>query len=348
MQTRGWHKLLVLLLSVVVLVGCGIPSYFYLGSSYYNFTTTQTNYNKVKNPSAAQTETVDFIETKVSISLNDIDVTSDAEDCPSAVIFYWIDAEETMSSTVLSNFQSKFSSKYMKNVPSGGVPLYIYSKDSAQDEPVVEEYTPSSGNTTTDSETEYNNKQHYRFYYPATFLFPEGTAVAIEAPTYFASPKDNSNSLIEFTIMQGVNENYSMYYKKFIVEYTDKDGQTFQKELRRYNNEDFMSASSLPTAGGFDEFKNANNDYWAIASDVGITESTVLYVHFVVAFTATKGSFNNIFWSNLYSDSALTFPLTLETFIQKPAPTPPEDGGGNTASASKLSDSQNSNSSLND
>ena len=347
MQTRGWHKLLVLLLSVVVLVGCGIPSYFYLGSSYYNFSTTQTNYNKVKNPSATQTETVDFIETKVSISLNDIDITPDAEDCPSAVIFYWIDAEETMSSTVLSNFQSKFSSKYMKNVPSGGVPLYIYSKDSAQDEPVVEEYTPSSGNSTTDSETEYNNKQHYRFYYPTTFLFPEGTAVAIEAPTYFAPPQDNINSLIEFTIRQGVNEAYPMYYKKFIIEYTDKDTkQTVTKELRRYNNEDFMSASSLPTAGGFDEFKNANNDYWAIASDVGITESTVLYVHFVVAFTATKGKFNNIFWSNLYSDSALTFPLTLDTFIQKP--TPPENSGGNTGSVSNPSNSQNNNPSQND
>lgn len=334
----GVHKLLVLLLLPVLLVGCGIPSYFYLGSSSYSIRAIQENYNKVKNPDTGENppsdlpEIVDFIETVVTIDFNDIDgdILPMAEDCPSAVVFYWIDAEETVSSTVLSAFQSRFSNKYMRNVPSGGVPLYIYSKDSAQDDPVVEEYTYNSGSS-TDTEVEYKNKQHYRFFYPTTFSFPEGAAVAIEAPSYYA-PRQNDDNVVTFTIKQGVNEAYPMYYKKFIIEANDVNGRAVQKELRRYNNEDFMSDSSLPTPGGFDEFKNANNDYWAIASDVGITESTVLYVHFVVGFTATKGTFNNIFWTNLYSDSNLTFPLTLNTFIQPPEPpeTPDDSSNGDT------------------
>lgn len=381
---RNLFRIIILLISHFFFLGCGIPSYFYLGSTYYHFNVFQEGYNDVKmslineankkkaekeknknnsttpsnstenasdssdddsdrdsndgeNPNENESTEVkkpDFIETSVTITFDDPDQMKNAEDCPSAILFYWIDDEETTNSSALSNLQSKFSSKYKKNEPSGGVPLYIYSKDSAEDEPVVEEYTPSSSSSSTaEEETEYDNKKHYRMYYPTIFSFPVGEAKAIEAPKYYSPPNEKTEALyITFKIKQGVNEAYPMYYKKFILEYDDYDSATnpIQRELRRYNNEDFMDEAHLPTPSNFSEFKNANNDYWAIDSLSGITESTVLYVHFVVAFTATKGKYNNIFWSSLYSDSSLTFPLTLDTFIQKPEPETPTTTDGKT------------------
>lgn len=260
-------KLLTFLILIIVLIGCGVPSYFYLGTSYYKFLSSK--------------DSTDDSKINVSISLLDQEQTNKCVNCPSAVVFYWIDTEQIIDTAVLSNISNSFSNKYKKGEPSGGVPLLIYPGD--EEAPVVNEYKKA-----TDA------SRAYRLYYAR--MKDQGNVRQLRSPTFHARPNASTGATsIDFSIDKNDNN-------EFVISQT-VDGETTEYELVRYNNEKF---SDVPTPETLPEYKSTNLDYGAVDS---LTGTTKLYVHFCVAFCAASGSFNNIFWSDLYSDNILTFPI---------------------------------------
>ena len=116
---------------------------------------------------------------------------------------------------------------------------------------------------------------------------------------------DEGKTVVNFTIKMddekyltdGVTLNED--FKKIYLEYTDKAGVNQKYELTRY---DTASFSQIPTKEDLD---NGYADYSVFTAKNRFGQSKVefdqnkIYIHFAVAFCASKGNFNNIFWSTL-------------------------------------------------
>lgn len=283
-------KLILLLLLSFLLIGCGIPNYFYLGSSYYRI-------SSVSPPSSNRSD--------VSIKFNDPQqIAKCTNDNPSAVIFYWIDNQDSVSgSGQSSGLISAFSTALgiSSSNPGGGVPLTIYT--DAQSSPVAEyKYLVNSS-------SDNKNEKYYIPYslYYASMKDINGHNVRLQSPTFHVPPIVNAEgkTVVNFTIKMddekyladGVTLNED--FKKIYLEYTDKRGVNQKYELTRY---DTASFSQIPTKEDLD---NGYADYSMFTAKNDSEQSMVelnqneIYVHFAVAFCASKGNFNNIFWSTL-------------------------------------------------
>ena len=277
---------------LIVITGCGIPNYFYLGSGYY-----RTNVTVTKPTETDKTHKID-----VNITLNDTFQTSKCVDCPSAVIFYWIDKVEEPVPSVVSGISSAFSSKFKKNEPSGGVPITLYQDD--QESPVIDTYNYKE---TTSSGSDENNKvtkeTPYNLYYVRLFDSLTGQEKIIKSPTFHAQPNASSGATsISFSIQMSTDNTNIDEYRKI---YLEQNGQRY--EIRRFNG---ISFKDIPKKEDFATY----GDYSVLADeDTNYAEGDSLYVHFMIAFCAAKGNFNNIFWSSLYSSgSSLTLPIYMK------------------------------------
>lgn len=268
-------KLILLFLLSFLLIGCGIPNYFYLGSSYYTISSKQS---ETKNSS------------DVSIKFNDPQqIAKCTNDNPSAVIFYWIDNQNSPTGSGQSGLISAFSTALgiSSSNPGGGVPLTIYT--DAQSSPVAE--YKSAQNTSSKEESEKYSIP-YSLYY-ASMKDTNGNNVRLQSPTFHVPPIVNAEgkTVVNFTI--------KMVDKKIYLEYTDKTGVNQKYELTRY---DTASFSQIPTKEDLD---NGYADYSMFTAKNSNGQSMIefnqneIYVHFAVAFCASKGNFNNIFWSTL-------------------------------------------------
>ena len=283
-------KLILLLLLSFLLIGCGIPNYFYLGSSYYRI-------SSVSPPSSNSSD--------VSIKFNDPQqIAKCTNDNPSAVIFYWIDNQNSPSGSGQSGLISAFSTALgiSSSNPGSGVPLTIYT--DAQSSPVAEyKYLVNSSS---------DNKKNKKYYIPYSLYYASmkdtnGNNVRLQSPTFHVPPIVNAEgkTVVNFTIKMddekyltdGVTSNEN--FKKIYLEYTDKTGVNQKYELTRY---DTASFSQIPTKEDLD---NGYADYSIFTAKNDSEQSMVefnqneIYVHFAVAFCASKGNFNNIFWSTL-------------------------------------------------
>ena len=268
-------KLILLLLLSFLLIGCGIPNYFYLGTSYYTISSKQSDTNNSSD---------------VSIKFNDPQqIAKCTNDNPSAVIFYWIDNQNSPAGSGQSGLISAFSTALgiSSSNPGGGVPLTIYT--DAQSSPVAEYKYLMNSSSKDESEKYYIP---YSLYY-ASMKDTNGHNVRLQSPTFHVPPIVNAEgkTVVNFTI--------KMVDKKIYLEYTDKRGVNQKYELTRY---DTASFSQIPTKEDLD---NGYADYSVFTAKNKDGQSKVqfnqneIYVHFAVAFCASKGNFNNIFWSTL-------------------------------------------------
>lgn len=255
----------------------------------------------------------------VNISLNDTYQTNKCEDCPSAVIFYWIDKDATSPSSVISGISSNFSSKYKKNEPSGGVPLTLYQGD--QDEGVIDtyQYKPSATTDTKEEDPIDDGVIPYNLYYVRLFDPITSEEKQIQSPTLHALPNASrgANS-ISFSIqMPTTSTNEDENRRIYLIQNEGTSGET-KYEIRRFNGDAFKD---IPTSK--DDFSQYS-DYSVLADlDTSYTEGDAIYVHFAIATCAAKGNFNNIYWSTLYSpnDSSLTL-MIREGTNTNPTPSP--------------------------
>lgn len=282
-------KLILLFLLSFLLIGCGIPNYFYLGSSYYTISSKQS---ETKNSS------------DVSIKFNDPQqIAKCTNDNPSAVIFYWIDNQNSPSGSGQSGLISAFSTALgiSSSNPGSGVPLTIYT--DAQSSPVAE-YKYLMNSSSSKEDEKYSIP--YSLYY-ASMKDTNGNNVRLQSPTFHVPPIVNAEgkTVVNFAIKM-VDEKYladgvtlNEDFKKIYLEYTDKRGVDQKYELTRY---DTASFSKIPTKEDLD---NGYADYSMFTAKNSKDQSMIefnqneIYVHFAVAFCASKGNFNNIFWSTL-------------------------------------------------
>lgn len=278
-----------------LLTACGIPNYFYLGSSYYSIRALQST----EEATSKQISTI-------NITFSDIDQIAKCEDCPSAVIFYWIDRSPISNTNVSSGLSSAFFSAFKKSDnPSGGVPLTIYP--DAQIAPVVEyqyEITASSG-------SDEKVKIPHTLYY-ATLLDGGGNNFPISSPTFHVSPEPGASAgdvALNFEIVMDDLETNSdgtpnPNYKHIYLYQKRGTPDESRFELRRYNSASF---STIPQSK--DDIRSGNySDYSVFTTDESQFDyqEEQVYVHFAIAFCAAKGSFNNVYWSSLNAGSGVT------------------------------------------
>lgn len=298
---------------LLVATGCGIPNYFYLGTGYYTNNVTRavdTHSVTIPNPdsgtSGPPTITIneDIQKININISLNDTYQTNKCVDCPSAVVFYWIDKDAEPVGSVVSGMSTSFSSKYKKNEPSGGVPITLYQGD--QENPVIDTYNYKIATSDNTEEEKKESKEiPYNLYYVRLFDPLTGEEKQIQSPTFHAIPNASSGATsISFSIqMPTTAQNTSEYRKIYLIQNEGTAGET-KYEMRRFNGNEFKT---IPAKDEFPTY----GDYSVLADeDTAYAEGESIYVHFAVAFCAAKGNFNNIFWSSLYSSgSVLTLPI---------------------------------------
>lgn len=322
---------LILVFFLPLITGCGIPNYFYLGSSYYPFSIRR------------QTE-ANSIVTSVNITFTDPIQLAKCEDCPSAVIFYWIDNERNVSNAG-GSLASNFSSTFKKNEPSGGVPLTIYP--DAQTSPVVDYTKTTSSSSSSSSGSTDSTTTLYTLYY-ATLVDGAGNNYPISSPTFHVPPTGSGgNTQINFeivmdtrkTLTDDITENPD--YKKIFLYQERGTGSESRFELRRYN----MSPFNVIPEDKRDIESGNYNDYTVFSNvstdNIQYNPTENVYVHFAVAFCASKGSFNNVFWSTLNTGAAGDNSATF--FIGRdPSDSPPNASNVATNSVTALNnDKQN-------
>lgn len=249
------------ILTSVYSLSCGIPSIFYLDSGSYNI-------------SFSGNGGVEDNACNVGMTFNDQNQISKCSNCPSVVLFYWIDTQRVIGQ-LDSRFSSLFNS-YYKRSHNDGVTLRIYpSNEEVPIVPTVEE-----------------DEKKYNLYYPR--LHSDSSEVRLQGPYYYYSLPSDQTSL-NFDIVQEDDN------KIYLVKNKGTPSES-RLELVRYNMDSF---SVIPSKRDIDS--NTYLDY--ISVDSSYTEGSPLYVHFCVAFCASAGTFNNIFWSDLKIDSKLTFKI---------------------------------------
>lgn len=297
------------IITALLFTGCGIPNYFYLGSSYYNISLgTQRTETDESSPTIPGVLSEKIIVSPISITFTDPVQIAKCEDCPSAVIFYWIDKSNQPSSVASSGIKSAFSSTFKKNEPSGGVPLTIYP--DAQTAPVIDYQEEVTSKENPDEKIKIPHTLYYAMLSDAM-----ENNVPISSPSFHVPPTTTpTETRIDFEIVMDdleknpdgtPNENYKHIYL-YQARGTSSESRF---ELRRYNTASF---STIPE--NKDSISNGTfNDYSVFTTDdVSYAyQQEEVYVHFAIAFCAAKGKFNNVFWSDLRADSgtSLTFKI---------------------------------------
>lgn len=226
------------------------------------------------------------------MTFNDTNQLQKCTSCPSVVLFYWIDMESSIAEHASSGFSNSFNSKF-KKTSYDGVALRVY--DDNEYEPVVPTYTYIISSS-VDSE---EKKQEYNFYYPR-LLNNSSQEVKLKSPSFYYNLSQGETSL-NFDIEQESDPSSPNYRKVYLIKEQGEPSEE-KLELIRYNGDSF---NIIPTLSQITS--KEYNDY--ISVDSTYTEGAPLYVHFCVAFCASAGSFNNIFWSNLSIRNNLTFQI---------------------------------------
>ena len=117
------------------------------------------------------------------------------------------------------------------------------------------------------------------------YTFSDDTSTAMKSPYYLASATDPIDSDIAFSLTK--DSNAELVFAESSGNYTLTGSSV---NLRRYNGDTFSI--------DLDAIRNNETyfpDYSAITSS-----STQLYCHVYAAMSASKGSFNNIYWTSLH------------------------------------------------
>ncbi|HAL18714.1 MAG TPA: hypothetical protein DCO86_03730 [Spirochaetaceae bacterium] len=261
------RRLVLCSVAAVLLIACGIPNYFYLGSSYIN---VQVDSSQTPSPAAS-----------VSFQITDPAQLSKCVRCPSICLFYFLDN----GSTYMSN-KSKIKSDFATRLGAESNKGALFSVSDDGPTKVIDEFSPSDDQSVKIS------------IYP----FAVDSGFPVSRPSYHIQIPLDENSLpatdtIRFKLIYDPVEH--RLYMRYPLAADDDESQWFEEELLRSGGKSFSEIAQH--SSDFENYKKDNPDLGAV------NDSKLIKINIMAALCASEGSFNNIYWSRLndLSDAAI-------------------------------------------
>ena len=253
--------------AAVILPACGIPNYFYLGSSYID---VQVSSSPAPSPTAS-----------VSFQVTDPAQLNKCVRCPSICLFYFLDNGSTYMSNK-SRIKSDFATRLGAESNKGA--LFSVSVDGPTK--VIDEFSPSDDQSVKIS------------IYP----FAVGSGFPVSRPAYHVQVPLDADSqpatdTIKFKLVYDPAEH--RLYMRYPLAADDDESQWFEEELLRSGGKSFEEI--VQHSSDFENYKKDNPDLGAVS------DSKLIKINIMAALCASEGSFNNIYWSRLndLSDAAI-------------------------------------------
>lgn len=268
-KRRIYIKIFLCLLPFVFFISnCGVPNYFYLGSSYIR---SEIRSGDVSNQVAY---------CNVRLQATDMDQLNKCRECPSIFLFYFIGNDSYYSSSGgSSELISRFSNEYKSLTRKGA----IINVNPGVQHSLIERFTPTG----------------HADLKVSLYAFTFGSGKSVERPKYHIpikcgadlKPLIEANGEIDFRLeFDKVSKEL-----RLLTNY-DVDTQAYLNDdiLLRADRKPFSEISA--SLDNFATYKQNNLD----CQGIGDGDLADIKLYILMAMCASNGSFDNIYWSRLY------------------------------------------------